>query len=245
MDISKNLSRNDFFNYYIPGVVWVVDVYILGLLFLLPHIQLQIGNMNTPIGLIVFGVLIVLLPYLFGFITEPLDNFITRKFCPKFEEEVIKYNKESKWKGHRLAKPMSENIIKRAKILFETPEEQTSKDLFFPWIKAYVWQKGGGAVELADRAQSMSNLAEGLLVPLALFGFVFPLYVTIDLFYGNWCIGVLIGLVLAVLFGVLTWRRYLELKEYYVKHVYRAFLILTESITLPEMSRERNPSYGE
>jgi hypothetical protein len=244
MDISKNLSRNDFFNYYISGTVWILDVCILGLLFLPMNLELQIGNMNTPFGLIVFGVLIVLLPYLFGFITEPLGNFITRKLRLKFEEEVINYDKGSKMKGNRLAKPMRDNIIKRAIILFETPKN-TPIHLYFPWIKAYVWHKGGGAFELANRAQTMSNLAESLLMPLTLFGFVFPLHVTIALFHGNWWTGVIIGLILAGLFGILTWRRYLELREYYVKHVYRAFLILTQSITSPVRSREGSPSYGE
>lgn len=226
MEIWRHLSRTDFFNYYFAGVIWWLDLFLI-LELASPKgarewLQQEMEWISSAPGLVILGILLIVLPYVFGFITEPLGNSVARIHRPKFEEYVIDYqNKYAEDK--RLAKVMVNSILRIAEEKFGKVKK---KDLYFEWIRTYVWQKGGAAAELANRAQIMSNLAESLIVPTALLGFLFSFWASIRILEAPVCLGVLLGLFLSASFGYLSWRRHQKLREYYVKHVYRAFLIL-------------------
>jgi len=225
MEIWRHLSRNDFFNYYFAGVIWSVNLILFISLVAPPTLpdKLEFSWLSSASGVLIIGVLVIVLPYILGFITEPLGRMVTSKFRKKFESEAIDYKSDAN-RGSRLAFPMRNSILEMAKNIFG---ELKNKELYFSWIRAYVWQKGGAVAELANRAQAMSNLAESLIVPITLLGFLFPIWVSI-LFEISAGYGAFFGLLLSLSLTYLVRKRYQVLREYYVKHVYRAFLILEE-----------------
>jgi len=224
MDFWKSFSQSDLFNYYLAGTVWGLDIILIVTISASESIITKpflTQNINAP-GVAVIGILIVVLPYLLGFIMTPIGNWITKKCRPEYQKLALELG-TGKSKSKPLPKTMVNAIEKKAEILFGPLHD---KSLYFYWIRAYVWQIGGPAVDLAMRAQALSNLTESLLISVPMTGLLFTLWLFINYFGCSIWYAAMTGLLLVIILYKLLWNRYLTLREYFVKHVYRAFLVI-------------------
>ena len=126
-----------------------------------------------------------------------------------------------KWANQGLKEWEKEAIQSKVKEIYKI-QNKNFDEIFFT-IRAYVEEHSKGANSLAIRALDLTNFAESIVIPLPLL-FIFPGVFLLSLKSIIW--GVLfIAIGISVFFLVLD--RYLKLRSYWVKHVYRAFLATT------------------
>jgi hypothetical protein len=222
MDIGRFFSRKDFFNYYVAGVIWLIDFAILITIF---SSQLDLrASLSSVSGLpeaIVVGALAIVVPYAVGFALNPLGDLLTDVLHMMFGDPtkwVTDYS-QNRYKGHRIPKPLGERINQLASQTFNGKLE--NEGLWFYYLRTFVEQEGGAASELAMRALDLANLTESLLLPM-------PLLVALSVvkMIGNLNIALPLSNAIFVLIFTLLAIRYMKLREYWVKHIYRAFLVL-------------------
>lgn len=162
-------------------------------------------------------------------------NSIEDKPAPKSSKE-----KGDVYKGHRLSSPAIEQVSNLTRATFPGLKRKTGNDpsLHFFYIRAYVMDKGGAAAEYARRTEDLMNFTESLLIPAPLFFALITLNL-IQMFakavlpstISLWLI--ISAIISALLMALLVYRkvfktvaeRHLGFREYWVKHVYRAFLV--------------------
>jgi hypothetical protein len=151
---------------------------------------------------------------------------------------------EEKLKGKRLSSIEGKNITDQVTELFGLDYKQDLHLIFFP-IRAHVIEHGGEAKSLGIRARTLVNLTESLLLPVPLFICLFGLHLlfawakqwtcsTFSLTFLFSFIQIIIGLplyLLIILFATcgIHWllvERYFQLEQYWVRHYYRAFLVM-------------------
>ena len=80
MKISDYFSLRDFLNYYIAGVLWVLNIALL-----FPRIiedskyQDLVFSIKSDVGILgpaILSGLVILIPYVIGFVLTPLGNFV-------------------------------------------------------------------------------------------------------------------------------------------------------------------------
>lgn len=164
-------------------MIWSADLLLLismKNIFLNPHWTI-LGSiqLNQTIFEII---LVVVIPYTIGFALQPLSAWVTKKFRDEIIGDPIKcitnveYNRnenycnERYYKGKRLTKPAIDRIFKIAPDIFGYRIEK--EHLWFYQIRAYVLDNGGPSVNLAERAQSLANFTESLMLPFANLCFV-------------------------------------------------------------------------
>jgi hypothetical protein len=194
MDFSRFLSIKDFFNYYIAGMIWSADLLLLinmKNIFLNPNWTiLESIQWNQTIFEII---IVVVIPYTIGFALQPLSAWMTKKIRDEIIGDPIKcitnvenhcndnYCNGRYYKGKHLTKPAIDRIFKIAPDIFgysikgknKYADEQLREDkdrykeehLWFYQIRAYVLDNGGPSVNLAERAQSLANFTESLMLP--------------------------------------------------------------------------------
>lgn len=144
--------------------------------------------------------------------------------------------KQSDIYGERqLSRSATAQVSYLARVLFPGLKRKFKDDPapHFFYIRAYVMDKGGTAAEYAQRTEDLMNFTESLLIPVPLF---FAL-VTLNLIYvfANavlsstiplWLIALALLMAFFVYIAVFKTvaERHLRFREYWVKHVYRAFL---------------------
>jgi hypothetical protein len=241
MDLGKFFSLKDFFNYYVAGVVWTIDFAIMATWLGKPsNLGTAVSSLQGLPEFIVVGIMAIVLPYVIGFALSPLCYVVAKwwrkrrvdpidwaVYYPKYITSKYKQSNESiveRFGGRRLQEVMARQVLQLAcgKFGFKVITEKAISGLWFYEIQAYIVNKGGAVVDLAIRARDLSNLTESLLIPVPLF---FAL-LTAQLIPLPDVLLLLIGVAIFVLVLVLLAKRYYDLREYWVKHVYRTFVIL-------------------
>lgn len=265
MNPSSFLSLRDYFNYYISGLIWCIDLLFVYLTISsksnFSEFIVSINSFINPIGVILLGVLVVFIPYVLGFTLLPLSEYVRKKWQGKeryrypdprefililketYEDKEADY--ERKWRKfdkRHLSNKETMRIQNLANDLFDI-EYKKAIHLYFYLIRAYVLEQGSKSSDLANRARDLANFTESLLIPVPLAFFSIGIY----LIFTNYqpspynLLGLSIyyiqtGLIMfgstivlgGLSFGVhyLLVKRYFWLEEYWVKHVYRAFLVI-------------------
>jgi hypothetical protein len=229
MEVARSLSIKDFFNYYFAGVIWLLDLAILLLtLSDLPAFTTSLQTVRSTTDLInpiILAILAVSLPYIVGFTLNPMGSLLSlalRRIFGDAKDWITDYGSH-KHKGKRLRQSLIKAIVQHAQEAFgeESILEKNLNNWFFD-IRAYVTNVGGSASDLATRALDLANLAESLLLPVPLF---FVVLGTKLVGQAPW-MAVLIWIAALVSIGLLI-ERYLKLREYWAKHIYRAFLVIS------------------
>ena len=226
MELGKSLSVKDFFNYYFAGVIWLLVLAAL----ILPISDQQsvttalqtFKTATDSVGILVTGILAVIIPYVSGFIMNPLGSFMSRLVRRLFGDPVnwITDYSTNKHKGERLPKSLIKAIVEQAPQGYSITEKNIHRRFF--QIRADVVNKGGVLSELASRAQDLATFTESLLIPVPLLSglLVARLAEPFDLA----SLALAIAIAIATLYLLVL--RYLKMRHYWVKHIYRAFLVL-------------------
>ena len=219
MDIKNTFSAKDYFNYFFAGFIWIIDY----IIYLSPTDTkgfFQEIKLDNFFGFLISSTLLLIVPFIVGFILNPLANFVTkmlRKFVGEPTEKILVLPNQSykeKISYKRLAENYRSKINKKIQKVFGKPIKHNP----FYYVRAYVEEKGSDSTKiLANRALDLANMAEGLIIPVSIFGFLITKIINIWL-----GIGITAIIVLLVLY------RYIQLREYWVKHIYRAFLVINE-----------------
>jgi hypothetical protein len=241
MDLGKFFSLKDFFNYYVAGVVWTIDFAIMATWLGKPSsLGTALSSLQGLPEFIVVGIMAIVLPYVIGFALSPLCYFAT-KMWRKWQVDPIKWvlyypelikgadksvdkRFEKRSKGKRLPKVIANKALTLSTQIFgfQLITKNAVEGLWFYQIQAYTFSKGGPQIDLALRARDLSNLTESLLIPAPLF---FALLAAQFVPSPDWVLLVLGSAIFAGMFVLLA-NRYDALREYWVKHVYRAFVTL-------------------
>ena len=256
MDFSRFLTIKDFFNYYIAGTIWIADILLL----------INMKNSSIPDHLLysscksgsipwiqtIFEVIIiVILPYTVGFALGTLSAKITKELRnKKCVGDPIKWITDDcdKHEGKRFPKPARDKIFNDiAPRIFDYT--LTNKQLWFYQIRAYVVDKGGPAVVLSERAQSLANFTESLILPFPILCAIVTWititgwhYDTLFIAYSpnqpvsyeimSWkiiewyCGALVIALSVWLAMSWMLFNRYLELRREWAMHIYREFLVI-------------------
>jgi hypothetical protein len=219
-------SIKDFFNYYFAGFLWILDFLVISLLLStimgwginFSGITIFLDSLNVTITTIGF----ILLPYLTGFILNPISTIAMEKIRNRFNEAIHWVtDPKHKWAGQGLKEWERNAIQVKMQELFNVRDKKPD-ELFFT-IRAYIEEHSQGASSLATRALDLTNLAESIVIPLPSFFLIIGTYYLVlkSFWAAFWFI------IAAILIFALVLDRYLKLRSYWVKHVYRAFLATT------------------
>lgn len=235
MNFPGFMTIKDFFNYYVAGFLWIFNI---GLIYLpindsskLINELEQLQKITDKISPLVMGLILLIFPYVIGFILTPANTLLTKLLRLIFGDPkkwTVDYQTKSGWrvhlhKGKRLSRTNIRLVTQRLKEIYgdekEISEAKIAKWLF--QIRAIVINQKGEAVALAIRAQDLTNFTESILLPVPLlFTILFGKFLQTSPAFAWVCLG--IGL---LLFGMLS-KRYLDMRTFWVKHTYRAFLAL-------------------
>lgn len=217
-------SIRDFFNYYLAGVLWLSDIVaVVILVSKLGTSEIKLSDLNTllnEVNAVVITIGLIVIPYLLGFMLNPLGTKLMEKIRNR-DNEAIRWvtDPTHRLAGQGLKEWEKEKIKEKIKVIYKI-QNKSFEELFFT-IRAYVEEHGKGANLLATRALDLTNFAESLIIPLPLF-FTF---IGIWLVASHWLWTILFFGIGISVFGFLR-RRYLDLRSYWVKHVYRAFIAI-------------------
>jgi hypothetical protein len=235
MNFPSFMTIKDFFNYYVSGFIWLVCI---GLLWLpiQDHVKLvekldQLQAITDKLSTLVLALALLIFPYVIGFIFTPINGLFTKLLRFVFGDPkkwVVDHHIKSKWQkflheGKRLSRTNIRLVTQRLKEIYGDEKEISEAKIakWFFQIRAIVINQKGEAGALAIRAQDLANFTESILLPVPLlFIILFGKFLQINPAFAWLCLG--IGL---VLFGTLS-KRYLDMRTFWVKHTYRAFLAL-------------------
>ncbi len=233
MNFPGFITIKDFFNYYVSGFLWFLNFVLIYLPIndrskLINELE-QLQKITDKISPVIMGLILLIFPYVIGFILTPLNTIVTKLLRRIFGDPknwVVDYQTKSGWrirlhKGKRLSKTNICLIIKRLKKIYGEEKEinETNFANWFFQVRAIVINQKGEAGALAIRAQDLVNFTESILlsVPLMLW-ILFLKYIVIKPEFAWICLGI------GLLFFVILSYRYLRLRTYWIKHTYRAFL---------------------
>lgn len=217
-------SIRDFFNYYLAGVLWLIDI--VGVIILFSKLgisEITLMNINlllNDVNAIIVTVGLIVIPYLLGFILNPLGTKLMEKIRNR-DNEAIRWvtDPDHRLAGQGLKEWEKEKIKAKIKTIYKI-QNKSFEELFFT-IRAYVEEHGKGANLLATRALDLTNFAESLVIPLPLFFSILGIWLA-----AKNCLWIVLFFGLGILVFLFLRRRYLDLRSYWVKHVYRAFIAI-------------------
>jgi hypothetical protein len=236
MDLVKSLTVKDFLNYHFAGVIWLLDIFLISLALSnrgMSHALQSIQATTDSLGALVLAVLAVVVPYVTGFTLSLLGSYFTTKLKKQFGDAVkgVTNSDDPHFEGRHLSKTKVRRVLEVVNDVFALGQKKVEANDLHSWfflIRAYVMNAGGDMAAAADRAKDLANLAESLLVPIPagiiLVGIILlqfsPIYTI-----------VLLGIAMLT-FGALA-RRYMSLREYWVKNIYHAFLVVNAKAPNP------------
>lgn len=233
MNFPGFMTIKDFFNYYVAGFLWLCNI---GLIYLpindrskLVNELEQLQKITDKVSPLIIGLILLIFPYVIGFILTPLNTLVTKLLRRIFGDPknwVVDYQAKSGWrirlhKGKRLSRTNIRLVIKRLKKIYGEEKEinETNIANWFFQIRAIVINQKGEAGALAIRAQDLANFTESILLPVPItLWILFSKYIVIKPEFAWICLGI------GLLFLVILSYRYLHLRTYWIKHTYRAFL---------------------
>ncbi|TAK11977.1 MAG: hypothetical protein EPO32_10260 [Anaerolineae bacterium] len=224
MKFENTFLLKDYFNYYFPGIIWLLCLFAV----ILPIENLQaLGEFLQSWNIVfvqVSGVIwllfLALIPYLVGFVMNPLGEMLT-EFLRKRGNDAVKWSTEPSEPLNKLGLSVDEVEIiqKQATKIFGMKKLPSSEN--FNHIRAFVANHGGGGYDLSVRTLDLVNFAEAMLPPVP----ILFLILGTRLLQTSGIAGS--GLLLLAVY--ITWalrRRYLYLRGYWVMHVHRAFIAI-------------------
>lgn len=233
MNFPGFMTIKDFFNYYVAGFLWLFNI---GLIYLpindrsklIDELE-QLQKITDKVSPLVMGIILLIFPYVIGFILTPVNTLVTKLLRRIFGDPknwVVDYQTKSGWrirlhKGKRLSKTNIRLVIKRLKKIYGEEKEINETHLanWFFQVRAIVINQKSEAGALAIRAQDLANFTESILLPVPLtLWILFSKYIVIKPEFAWICVGI------GLLFFVILSYRYLHLRKYWIKHTYRAFL---------------------
>ncbi|MFN8385035.1 MAG: hypothetical protein U0V48_13125 [Anaerolineales bacterium] len=217
-------SVRDFFNYYIAGLFWGLDILLL-VFFGATDLQDKLTALNSfanQFSPVIQTLTLIFIPYLLGFILNPFSTKLAEKIRNRYNEAIEWVtDPKHKYAGQGLKEWEKETIKEKMKDLYNLQDKRFS-EIFFT-IRAYVEENSKGANGLATRALDLTNFSESLLLPLPL-SFMVTGFLYIFILKSWWAI--LFFILGSIVFSMCL-NRYLALRSYWVKHVYRAFIAVT------------------
>jgi len=232
MNVESYFSVKDFLNYYIAGLIWCIDIALL-----LPPCRMKLGNVLTEFSnspnapnLVLVSIFILLIPYLIGFVLTWLSDKIGERIR-RGHPDPVKWVVEDPVKYAEGLKAGEIALIKQY-IRKYFHDNDACPDAWFFQIRAIVARDNSAASLLANRALDLTNLAESLILPLPLLFFIIGGHLIIV----GICLWGIIFLLSAIGVYILLSKRYIALRGYWVKHIYRAFIALCIQT---EMSNEK------
>ena len=225
MKVDNFLTLKDFFNYFVAGFIWLTDFYLIIYSFTnIDDLKKTLFGLQSNTNLIddiLFGIILIIFPFLIGFILNPIGEVVT-EWVRKKGGDAIKWvtNTDHKLNEFGLSTDELSQVNTVVAEMFDIKNKPLSE--WFYQIRAYIMQKGGGAVELSIRALDLTNFCESILVPVPLFFLIVSVKLLIIRSYFYMIASLMLGI---GAFWFIS-RRYLYLRGYWVKHVYRAFLAI-------------------
>jgi hypothetical protein len=181
----------------------------------------------------VSGILLVIVPYIVGFVLTPFAEVVTRCLRWAFGDpkKIMIHEKESlkKWNAwfwkKRLPESVIEKTITQANALFNTSLRKGPSilDNWFEVFFSYIVEYGTGLNSKVIRTRDLIHFTESVLVPVPLFFFLLAPWQSF--ISASWMRLIAIGT-----FILLSWR-YLLLRKYLTMQIYRAMLVLTTKKT--------------
>ncbi len=218
------LGVEDFFNYYLPGLLWSANIYFLLAMFsptLLVSVAAKLGSIDQ----LILVAIALLLPYTIGIIASFLGSTIhniDKKLLGSPEEYVLNSDKKKGiWKirfGTSLGKSLARQIQKIATSKFGS--DLSAGSLYFNVHYSLQFSPFPRVQSHVARITNLMNLHEGLISPI-IFGALFAFLASRQLHTNELTI---IGVVLLIM-ALGIWNRYHYLRETRTKHVYRYFLL--------------------
>ena len=234
MNASNFLSVKDFFNYYVAGLLWILEVAIISMPLSSYQKSLdwlgKFQGLTDKMGAVLTGILFIVIPYLVGFVFTPISMAVTKMLRALFgdpKEWIVDYSEKGKrYEGKRLAQTKIRLIIAKMKEVFGDDEKINEKNLrnWFFTLRDYIINGQGDVASLAIRTQDLFNFTESIILPLP----AFVITIGIKLCANSMAFGWALGLLGLIFFGLLSYR-YLKLRFYWVKHVYNSFLVVTSA----------------
>ena len=239
MNIGTYFSVKDFLNYYIAGLIWCVTIFILAL----PSDKTELQNILTDLSnianaayFVLASALVILIPYLIGFVLTPLSDKVG-ELVRKGKPDPVKWTVEDPEKYKSGLKAGEIALIKRY-IRKYFHDKDAAPDTWFFQIRALVARDNSGATLLANRAMDLTNFSESLILPLPLLFFT----IGVRLMISGGCIWGIIAFSLAIGVYFLLSKRYIDLRSYWVKHVYRAFIAMCTYPKNSNANKKETPS---
>ncbi len=191
--------------------MWLIVLYTL-----LPN---KLTNFLSSLPQYMVILIILILPFLIGFIMNPLGNLTTkiiRKICGEPTYAVLDKNEKTLCIKYVLYENFGKKIKEE---VFGKTNTSTSP---FYWAKTYIELYGSEEIKnLLDRKLSLVNLMEGVILPTVLISIILPAkYIP-----NHPCKCLILLLFLAVTTMLLSYR-YMQLRQEWAKSVYRTFLLL-------------------
>jgi hypothetical protein len=252
MKVDGFFTLQDYFNYYMSGFVWIVDV-----LLILSFIKNEestgileiLGNSFDVLGGVASSIVLILVPYITGYLFYYLSQELRRslvgkerKNYPSPRDGVLLYPSENAFfDKRRIPKKEADKIIALAKKRFDVEHDEKKPGYYFNPIRSYLLEIGGESAKRTMRTRDLMSLLEGFLIPVPLFFglltglIIYNFHITIFANFAwlskfaGYIIGLKMGsIVTAVTFWLMLERYYKQELEW-VKRVYRGFLVI-ESI---------------
>jgi len=240
MKVDSFLSLKDYFNYYLSGFIWLMNILIIvGLISYCGCFRLvfdDLGKVFESLGIIATGIIALLVPYITGFVLYPIGQFVRKKLQGKDRkwwpsprkwllirsEDLDEYKNQPKHKpflkGSRFSKKEAQLLLDLAENRFNLSYKKTPNLLFFP-VRTYLLEYGNESAKFAMRMRDLMSLTESLIVVVPLF----VILIAFPLFEGWWKF---VGVIIAIYIQYLLISRYHRLEIDWVKRVYRGFLVL-------------------
>ena len=212
-------SGKDYFNYYFAGIAWIISLVIITTK--IPLDLTKIIEFISKVPSIIMAIILLIIPFLLGFILSPACYLITACLKKIFGDpanwvlvlEKQKYSETKKCFRKRISEPLRTKILKKLSLL----QEGTTNFSPYYFVRNYVEIKAKDNIRsLLNRSLDMANLTESLLIPIPLLGFLI----------GRIFFTVVSSVFICLFLFLLLSYRYFQLREYWVKHNYRTFAII-------------------
>ena len=218
------LGVEDFFNYYLPGLLWSANIYFSLTLFS-PSLISNAATTFEKVDQLILAAIALLLPYTIGIIASFLGSIVhnvDKVLLGTPEEYVLNSEKKKgigKMKfGSSLGKSLTRQIQKIATSKFGS--DLSSSSLYFNVHYSLQFSPFPRVQSHVARLTNLMNLHEGLIPPIII-GSIFAFLASRQLHLVELNI---IGVVLLIM-ALGLWNRYHYLREVRAKHVYRYFLL--------------------
>lgn len=233
MKLEGFFSLKDYFNYYISGLLWCLGFLFLAKDSLLNLIKFVSTTSIEAGGLLVLGAILLFVPYVVGFSLLPLSKGVIQVWQGKDRKRRLEPRKHvlmvgdtpksgsNRFEGGRIPEKETQQIIATAKRVFGFEYKKDIHLYFYP-IRAYTLEHGGASAEQAERGRDLQNFTQSLLLPVP---FV-VISLSAFLYWGSW-LPFSFGIIVAIGLHWMLASRYFEMEYYWVKHVYRSFLVIT------------------